>query len=432
MLRGREDLLQDLLGHLHRAHNDPQFPADAAAYLLHGPGGVGKSAIALTLTQHLIDEAEGTVFWLDCTDDTTLRGSISAVAASLGASSSELDLASVGRVDLVELAWRHLTSTDDPWLIVFDGANDTDSLHRLARFVSHRGGSNRRSYRGLIIGTTRASPTTLAGAGIAAAEHRRVAPLSRSAGGEMLLDLAEGVGADVTESDRVAAEAIADRLAGLPIAIAAAGKHLAIARRSPRLRPGRATFTHYLERMNNRSTPADLNHLETVRSAWETSLRLIDRGEDLGPRAILDVISVLARGKVPIMLLGHLAPADDSTASEEALDRIEASILGLEQIGLVDLVGADPDGTPMKPSCVQLHAVVGDAFRDAVLAGARTQDVLVRAADAAHRRARDVDLGTAEREHLARHVTELTRHGSQLTVDALERLVRTGHEIGGP
>jgi tetratricopeptide (TPR) repeat protein len=250
----------------------------------------------------------------------------------------------------------------------------------------------------------------------------------------MLLDLAEGVGAEVTEPDRVAAEAIADRLAGLPIAIAAAGKNLAIARRSPRLRAGRATFAHYLERMGSGGAPGDLNHLDMVRSVWEASLRLIDRGEDLGPRAILDVISVLARGEVPIMLLGHLAPVGDSTASEEALDRIQASIMGLEQIGLVDLVdlvGTDPDETPMQPSCLQLHPVVGDAFRDAALAGTRAQDLLVRAVDAAHRRARAVGLGTAEREHLARHVTELTRYGSQLTVDALERLVRTGHEIGG-
>lgn len=116
-------------------------------YVLHGLGGCGKTAVACTVFQHATDEMGRLGLWVNASDPTSLRAGMLAVAADRGATDSELSGARGGLRPAADLVWKYLESSDQPWLLVMDNADDPAILRD--------GGWLRTSPAGTVIVTSR-------------------------------------------------------------------------------------------------------------------------------------------------------------------------------------------------------------------------------------------------------------------------------------
>ena len=118
-------------------------PDTGAIIILHGAGGVGKSAIAVELT-YRIQATFDHVLWIRANSNLHLAQSFHEAAVSLGLVQDRIDHNhESSRHKLI--AW--LSTTSSKWLLVFD---DADKLQILSRFMPNR-------RRGSIIVTSRQS-----------------------------------------------------------------------------------------------------------------------------------------------------------------------------------------------------------------------------------------------------------------------------------
>ena len=145
MFFGREELLtplEDILTPVSVLSSDDSGSLDSGAVIvLHGAGGVGKSAIALELiyrTQATFDY----VFWIRANSYLHLAQSFHEAAASLGLTQDRRDHSHVSSRQKLK-AW--LSTTSSKWLLVFD---DADKVQVLPDFMPNPS-------RGTIIVTNR-------------------------------------------------------------------------------------------------------------------------------------------------------------------------------------------------------------------------------------------------------------------------------------
>ena len=117
MLAGREELLSALRDRLNEG--DAAWPRIVA---LHGLGGSGKTSVAVEYAHRQLPTG-GIVWQLPAQDLTVLAAGFSRLATQLGASISPV-------VHPDPVAWVHtaLANTDVPWLLLFDNAEDQESV----------------------------------------------------------------------------------------------------------------------------------------------------------------------------------------------------------------------------------------------------------------------------------------------------------------
>jgi hypothetical protein len=222
-VRGRESLLRILSQHLNQG----------GLVVLAGPGGVGKSTVAIELVRQARDRggyagAEWQIWWVSGANSSSLIAGLVSVARRVGAAEADLQAISAQASDGPDRLWHFLEQVSGRWLLVIDNADDpellaapplpsTEGKRTPTPKVAEGTGWVRSTRGGLTLITSRQRAQTVWGTD---ASVLQVGTLMDVEAGEVLLDLAPEAGT------KDQAEGLGRRLGGLPLALHLAGSYL--------------------------------------------------------------------------------------------------------------------------------------------------------------------------------------------------------------
>jgi tetratricopeptide (TPR) repeat protein len=240
-------------------------------------------------------------------------------------------------------AVEHLATTDRPWLLVFDNADDPA---RLRSCIPTAG-------PGQVLITTRSRQFHRLGTLVPVDEFD-----TRTAV-RYLLERAP------TAGDAASARELAETLGYLPLALAHAAGYCADG----------TTFAEYLEFLHGLParelflTDPEASHERTVASTWQPSIAAAGRVSALAP-VILGVAAHLAPDKIPVELFGPLADEPDTVRGRKQLaDALNA----LRRYSLIERSGDTFDVHRL------LHRIVREDHAGEPEVGSRVLDLLRRA-----------------------------------------------------
>jgi hypothetical protein len=188
-IHGREDLVDDLVAEFRHGRRirrrSRSQPESKSMWVLHGLGGIGKSAVALAVARK-ISISGVRCFWVSATDKAGVQAGMWRVARDLAPTQMGLAPAptEAGAVDVV---WRILEDASSDWLLVLDNADDPQVTAADGQKTEAGNGWLRTTSRGIVLVTSRVDSAQVWGQG---AVRRRLNPLDQDAGSRLLLDLA--------------------------------------------------------------------------------------------------------------------------------------------------------------------------------------------------------------------------------------------------
>jgi tetratricopeptide (TPR) repeat protein len=332
-VRGRSELVAALTDDL----------GGSIAVLAAG-GGFGKTTVALDVARAL-----PRVWWVDASSRDSLVAGLAEVALQAGGDSHEVQEAWAGRGgSAIELLWRNLDHQAEPWMLVFDNADDPGVLAAANHRVADGNGWLRSpKSTGSVLVTSRAAtgwPPT--------ARVYHVRQLDPDDGAQVLLDLADA-------GTRQEATALTRRLGGLPLALRLAGRYLAVAKDAlalPGLEPP-TTFKAYRERWDERFTELtegeSASPRESLSRTWEMSMDLLAERGQPQTRQLLRLISTFAEAPVPAFVLDAAVMARSDLLTAVTAAQLSVLLKALQDVGLLDVV----------ESSVVVHPVVRSANR---------------------------------------------------------------------
>ncbi|MGW5619758.1 hypothetical protein ACWEWP_02730 [Streptomyces olivaceus] len=373
---GREGVLTALT-----QYNAPDQPR---IQVLSGMGGVGKTTVALIAAERA-KKAGVDVFWIQGGSAATVAAGLRHVALLAGAPVEHVALAwERGGRPAADLTWLHLASLDRPWLLVFDDADDLDTLSCPGAALADATGWVRPpagKSRGVLI-TTRDGNERSWGSRIT--QFHRLEVLELDIAGHVLQELAPKAG------NVDSARALAHRLGCLPLALHLAGNYLAAAQHDPLAEA--QTFTEYIDALGDspllldeatEGIHGDLRGVEerarrTISGTWELSLLLLEQQGMPHARDLLQLLSCFSStAPLPSSLLDPATiTALRMWPTEPSLRTIKRAFDGLQRFGLlkVDMHSAEPS--------YQIHRLVAEASFASLLAGPRKlQELWHSAAD---------------------------------------------------
>ncbi|CAM5580721.1 ATP/GTP-binding protein [Streptomyces tanashiensis] len=329
-------VLRDRVGEMDRLRAAVEPGVGNRAYVLHGMGGCGKTAVAYTLFRHATQHAERIGLWVNASDPASLRAGMLAVAADRGATDAELTGARSGLRPAADLVWQYLDASDRPWLLVLDNA-DTPAVLR-------DGGWLRTSPTGIVIVTTRQA----AAHWWPGAELLQFGVLPREDAALVLQDLAPHAG-----SMEEAAE-VADRLGRLPLALTLAGGFLAHQVIDPW---NLADYRHGLDggtgfhpiELLDRGADAGTDSRQLLSRTWQLSLDALTAQGLPESTVLLRLLACLAGDPLPLTLL-----AGAELGTELHPSRVESALRGLLDHSLTELV-------PGTVRCLRVHGILLDS-----------------------------------------------------------------------
>ena len=352
-LRGRDGLLAELAG------------AGPRVRVLHGLGGCGKTRLALEAAFQA--HQRGTeVWWISAAEPGVLAAGMGALGRRLGVTDSELE-----HGDAADVIWQRLAGREDPWLLVFDNADDPQVLAGAGMCVAEGRGWLRPAagQAGMVLVTSRDGSPASWGSW---SRRHRLEMLPGDPAAEMLADHAghhRGLG---SEED---ARLLALRLGGLPLALKIAGSYLAEAAAIPAafadtgvIRTYRQ-YQHAIEAGDLATAfpvPGGRLTREQARGligrTWDLTLDLLDSRPLPEARQVLRLLASFADAPVPYELLLH---PDTLAASRPLRDitgsRLWQALKALNDFGLIDL---DPSSQTRSAVLVaRLHPLVRDTSR---------------------------------------------------------------------
>ncbi len=182
-------------------------------HVLAGMGGSGKSRLALEIARRAQD-AGWPVWWVSVV---RINSGMRAVAGRLGIPDGEIERAWRVMASAPDLVWRYLNASREPWLLVFDNADDPAELAADGGNVADGTGWLRpHAGRGMVVVTSRDK-----GAWGNWCQVHPVPPLSADDGGAMLIEYL-GLERGTYEQARV----LSAELGGLPLALRAAADYI--------------------------------------------------------------------------------------------------------------------------------------------------------------------------------------------------------------
>ncbi|WP_335986956.1 tetratricopeptide repeat protein [Glycomyces sp. MUSA5-2] len=350
--QGREALISELRNGVRRP----------SVHVLAGGGGSGKTRVALELAKHA--EREGWEVWWVAAN--RISGSMREVASRIGVPTGQINQAWSGRAHPPDLTWKFLDELSEPWLLVFDNADDPDVLNPSGGPVSDGTGWLRKpvGVHGAVLVTSRDRNEQAWGEW---SEVHVVPPLEGLAGAHMLRDLVRDAGS--LEDARNLAEA----LEGLPLALWAAAKYLQSARGPRALGAvrGATDFAGYQQRLRDwASSPlgetaggtAESLGLSAVEGTLMLSLELIDRRSPQAV-ALLRALSCFSYAPIPYHALLNTDLLNQSPLFPRLGERDWERMLGiLGDFGLVDFQELDRSD-PRWASVVSMHPVFQGILR---------------------------------------------------------------------
>lgn len=303
LLVGREDLLQELERHLVPMNQSP------STVILWGIGGVGKTEVASTFAHR--HAPEFSVVWTINADTPT---KLAEDFAKLGL---ELGLPEANSSDLSDVAGairKWLEHADDPWLLIFENANDEGEIGPYLPSLGN----------GRIIITSRDAAWSRLG------QPLHVQPLSEMEGATYLLQ-------STGDLDAAAARELASEFGGLPIALVQAAAHVEATHLSLRgfLELFRTHNLRLLEEMP--SVDASIRSVATI---WDLALRKI---EEESPEAaqLLTFFSVLSPDSIPLEVISKYRglfpePLSSALNDEIAVTRVVRTLLKHSLVEVID------------------------------------------------------------------------------------------------
>lgn len=323
--------------------------------VLHAAGGYGKTTVAVAVAQRR--QRRSNVWWVDATSSASVSEGLREVAVRAGAPLDMVRAAWAGDRSAPDLLWEALDSWAQPWLLVFDNADDPRVVLAADDRVASGRGWLRVPRHGTVLITSRDGRQGVWGRDAAL---YRVDALDEPEGAAVLRELSPESGSEI------AARTLSRKLGGLPLALRLAGRYLAAARDIPRL-PGSTqprTFSEYTDALDNRFAEVtdapvpgiELGSRELISRTWELSLDLLaDRGQPLA-RPLLRLLATFAPAPIPCDLLNADVLAASQLFSEVTAQRLGVLLADLTGLGLVDY-------RPHAPGSVTLHPLVRQANR---------------------------------------------------------------------
>lgn len=332
VLRDRADVLERLRASVVEG-------GDGQAFVLHGMGGCGKTAVACAFFQFATEVGGRVGLWVNASDRASLRSGMLAVAADRGATDGELLAARNGLRPGADVVWEHLDRSAEPWLLVLDNADDPEIL---------RDGSwLRTSPRGIVVVTTRRA----AARWWPGADLQHIGVLPREDAARVLCDLAPQSG-----TFKQAAK-IADRLGRLPLALTLAGGFLSHQVLDPwtmdayRRHLEEGEPVELIDQGADLLSDVDPRHL--VGRTWQLTL---DAFEARGLPEAVTLLRLLARFAPEPLPLSLLNRPEISGVLPRA--RTETALRALLDQSLTELVSVGV-------RCVQSHGVLLDSVASA-------------------------------------------------------------------
>ncbi|QQQ74272.1 tetratricopeptide repeat protein [Saccharothrix sp. 6-C] len=351
------------------------YDRQSKVHVLGGIGGSGKSRIALEVAARA-KKAGHRVWWIEVP---RINLSMREVANQLGAPRDEAETAwYAGPRSAADLLWRLLDATGEPWLLVFDNADDPQLLDPTTKQVSDGTGWLRKpaSPHGRVLVTSR--DRSRATWGDWATVHA-VPPLDPDDGASMLTERVPDGGTSQEARD------LAVALGGLPLALHAAAQYLnAVIRDHAGSGPPSITgFRSYraafeLRLKDTGGSDSESLGLGIVAEVFILSLDLLAARRQPWAASLLKLLACFQIAPIPYhMLFTSLSLTEtplltdfEATSDQDYLPALDA----LADLGLVELQRvagvADPDLGRM----LTLHPLVHSVMR-------QDQDVLERRDD---------------------------------------------------
>jgi Helix-turn-helix. len=359
VLRGREVELKslcDLVAQANQMHPEPRVR------VLYGLGGSGKSTLALAVAQ--CARACGIrTFWVASDDRATTAAGMRALAVEIRVPVERLRAGS-----LPDAVWQRLRDLPEPWLLVFDNAdNPLESLALPGQRVTDGTGWLRPVGTGLgtVIVTTRdghratwgdPAPSWLA--------LHRLTGLADAHGAQVLMELA-GESAGTVEEARV----LSRRLGGLPLALMLAGRYLAEAGRTPPELALPRTYREYLAALET-GDYADLFPAESeparraIGPTWDLSLDLVAGRAGGHAQSLLRLIAALGPGPIPHRELLDVRIMRDTPIFAGITPRLLWEALrALEALGMITIFSRAFPGERTSRVYIDIHPLVRHVTR---------------------------------------------------------------------
>ncbi|MEU8434951.1 alpha/beta fold hydrolase [Streptomyces sp. NPDC029216] len=330
-------------------------------HVLAGLGGSGKSRVALEAADRA--QRDGRRVWWVSMPELSLR--MRMIARDLGAPSITVERAWLLGTAM-DLVWTLLNDCPDPWLLIFDNADDPERLGPRNGLVSHGTGWLRKpqTARGTVLVTSRARR------GWGDWAHVRPVPLlDEKDGASMLLERTGGLGGTNEDARRLSRE-----LGGLPLALRHAADVIrAVSESQISLDSDIRDFETFRRTVAARidSAGQDGPHLgellgrEIVEKSCGIALDLL-RERELGQAAaLLKVFACLSISPIPYrLLLASPALTRSPLFPGVTPARTSAALAGLEEFGLVDAYEHEGVAERDLAHVLTMHPVVHGVLRE--------------------------------------------------------------------
>ncbi|MFD4370238.1 alpha/beta fold hydrolase [Streptomyces sp. NPDC058486] len=342
-------------------------------HVVAGLGGSGKSRIALEAADRA--RRAGYRVWWVSPPELNLR--MRMIASDLGAPSITVERAwLVGTA--MDLVWTLLDACPDPWLLIFDNADDPERLGPPGGPVSRGTGWLRtpKNANGTVLVTSRVRSRSAWGD---ASRIHQVLPLDENDGASMLLERTAGLGGTNEDARRLSRQ-----LGGLPLALRQAADVIKTVHES-RIRLDSdirdfETFRRVVEPGDGTAPGQDGPQLgellgrEIVEKVCGIGMDLLTQHDLPQAPTLLKVFACLSIAPIPYRHLLSGPALAQSPLFLGAAGSLSPALKGLEELGLVDAYEHEDVPDPDLAALLTLHPVVHGVLRE-------DEDVRERPAD---------------------------------------------------